>query len=73
MYTRKRPRTAAVATVTPYIIDDEDNDHEAQVQPDASNAEVGMEVEETRMLDVYYIPYIYDIQSCYMLDDYMDD
>jgi hypothetical protein len=45
MYTRKRPRTTAAAATTPDIIDDEDDDHEAQVQPDASNAEVGMEVD----------------------------
>ena len=43
MYTRKRPRTAAAAA--PDSIDDEDDDHEAQVQPDASNAEVGMKVD----------------------------
>jgi len=43
MYTRKRPRTTAAAT--PDIIDDENDDHEAQVQPDASDAEVGMEVD----------------------------
>jgi hypothetical protein len=43
MYTKKRPRTVVAAT--PDIIDDEDNDHEAQVQPNASNAEVGMEVD----------------------------
>jgi hypothetical protein len=43
MYTKKRPRTVAAAT--PDIIDDEDDDHEAQVQPNASNAEVGMEVD----------------------------
>ena len=44
MYTRKCPRTAAA----PDIID-EDDDHdardEAQDQPDASNAEAGMEVD----------------------------
>ena len=43
MYTRKRPRTAAAAA--PDIIDDEYDDNEAQVQLDASNAEVGMEVD----------------------------
>jgi hypothetical protein len=43
MYTRKRPRTAAAAT--PDIIDDEDDDHEAQVQPDTYNAEVGIKVD----------------------------
>ena len=45
MYTRKRPRTTAAAAAAPDSIDDEDDDHEAQVQPDASNAEVGMEVD----------------------------
>jgi len=45
MYTRKRPRTATAAAAAPDSIDDEDDDHEAQVQPDASNAEVGMEVD----------------------------
>jgi hypothetical protein len=45
MYTRKRPRTVAAGAATPDIIDDENNDHEAQVQPDASNVEVGMEVD----------------------------
>ena len=29
----------------PISTDDEDDDHESQVQPDASNAEVGMDVD----------------------------
>ena len=29
----------------PISTDDEDDDHESQVQPDASNTEVGMEVD----------------------------
>jgi hypothetical protein len=45
IYTRKHPRTTAAAAATLEIIDDENDDYKAQVQPNAFDAEVGMEVD----------------------------